>query len=77
MHGNHEHHHHDEEAVGADRTLALLGYMVTHNKSHAEELAELAASIEGEPACLIHEALAQFNEANELLDQALNLLKGE
>lgn len=68
----HEHDHHSPEEA-----LALLAYMVQHNRHHAEELHELAHSMEDEPAQLIHDAILDFNLGNEKLDEALKLLKGE
>ena len=69
---DHEHEHHSPEEA-----LALLAYMVQHNRHHAEELHELAHSMEDEPAQLIHDAILDFNLGNEKLDEALKLLKGE
>ena len=60
-----------------EEALALLAYMVQHNRHHAEELHELAHSMEDEPAQLIHDAILDFNLGNEKLDEALKLLKGE
>ena len=69
---DHDHAHHSPEEA-----LALLAYMVQHNRHHAEELHELAHSMEDEPAQLIHDAILDFNLGNEKLDEALKLLKGE
>lgn len=55
----HEHGHdhgHTHEHHSPEETVALLAYMVTHNQHHAEELHELAHSVEGEAAQLLHEA---------------------
>lgn len=68
----HTHDHHSPEEV-----LALLAYMVQHNRHHAEELHELAHSMDDEAAQLIHDAILDFNLGNEKLDEALKLLKGE
>ena len=57
--------------------LALLAYMVQHNRHHAEELHELAHSMDDEAAQLIHDAILDFDLGNEKLDEALKLLKGE
>ena len=76
----HEHGHdhwHTHEHHSPEETVALLAYMVTHNQLHAEELHELAHSMEDEPAQLIHDAILDFNLGNEKLDEALKLLKGE
>lgn len=68
----HTHEHHSPE-----ETVALLAYMVTHNQHHAEELHELAHSVEGEAAQLLHEAVVDLTVGNEKLAEALRILKGE
>ena len=74
----HEHHHdHEHRSHSPEETLALLNYMIDHNKHHAEELHELAHSTGDEAAKLIHEAVVQFNAGNALLEKALVLLKEE
>ncbi len=70
----HEHHH---EHTSAEETLALLTYMLGHNRHHAEELHELAHGVEGEAADLLHGAVADLGSSNEKLARALALLKGE
>ena len=83
---NHEHthadgttrthsHDHDHQHHSPEEALALLSYMVQHNRHHAEELHELAHSLEDEPAQLLHDAILDFNLGNEKLDEALKLLK--
>ena len=75
---DHDHgHEHTHAQHSPEETLALLAYMVQHNRHHAEELHELAHSMEDEPAQLIHDAILDFNLGNEKLDEALKLLKGE
>ena len=74
----HEGHTHSHEQFGDfDKTKTLLTYMLDHNRHHAEELHELAHSLEDEPAQLLHDAILDFNLGNEKLDEALKLLKGE
>ena len=74
----HEHgHSHEHREHSPEETLALLRYMIDHNKHHAEELHELAHSIGGDAASLIHDAIVDFNLANEKLEEALQILKGE
>ena len=70
-------HDHDHQHHSPEEALALLSYMVQHNRHHAEELHELAHSLEDEPAQLLHDAILDFNLGNEKLDEALKLLKGE
>ena len=71
---DHEHHH---EHSSPEETLALLTYMLGHNRHHAEELHELAHGTEGEASELLHAAVADFERGNEKLERALTLLKGE
>ena len=79
-------HHHDHEHAhdrhSPEETLALLGYMADHNRQHAQELHELAHSVDGEAAQLLHEAVGHIQgryveaEPPELAE-ALRILKGE
>lgn len=74
----HEHtHDHEHKTHSPEETLALLAYMIDHNRHHAEELHELAHSAGEEPEKLIHEAVELFDAGNEKLARALELLKGE
>ena len=77
-HHDHDHDHpHDHGHTGLEERVAMLTYMLGHNQHHAQELHELAHSMEDEPAQLIHDAILDFNLGNEKLDEALKLLKGE
>lgn len=76
----HDHHHdHDHPHIhqhhSPQETLALLGYMVSHNQHHAQELHDLAHSVEGEAQQLLHEALVDLTVSNEKLAEALRILK--
>ena len=73
---DHDHHHHQGHA-SPEESLALLTYMLGHNRHHAEELHELAHSVEGEAAQLLHEAVVDLTVGNEKLAEALRILKGE
>lgn len=59
------------------QSVALLGYMVKHNRHHEEELSELAKTVDEESAALISEALALFHEGNEKLEAALLRMEKE
>ena len=75
---DHDHDHsHEHASHSQEETLALLTYMISHNKHHAEELHDLAHSADSEAAALIHEAVALFDTGNEKLEKALNIMKGE
>ena len=76
----HEHTHehgHTHEVHSPEDTVALLTYMVGHNQHHAEELHELAHSVEGEAQQLLHEAVVELTLGNEKLAEALRILKEE
>ena len=78
----HEHEHTHEhgrthEVHSPEETVALLTYMVGHNQHHAEELHELAHSVEGEAQQLLHEAVVELTLGNEKLAEALRILKEE
>ena len=75
---DHDHgHEHTHAQHSPEEALALLAYMVQHNRHHAEELHELAHSVEGEAAQLLHEAVVDLTVGNEKLAEALRILKGE
>lgn len=80
---SHEHHHEHlpADANVSQKTVALLGYMVEHNKAHAEEVHDLAHALSAagkeEEASLIHRGVALYREGNELLARALAALKEE
>ena len=79
---DHEHGHcHDHEHPHAHDVHSpeetLLTYMLGHNRHHAEELHELAHSVDGEAQQLLHDAVVDFTLGNEKLEEALRILKGE
>ena len=76
-HAHHDHKHHEHTAEGASReeTLALLSYMVSHNKHHAEELSDLSAHVSGEARSCLLQAIKLFGEGNQELEKALTLMK--
>ena len=77
---SHAHSHeyaHDHEIPapgGAERTRALLAYMIDHNDHHAEELAELTDSLDGRARKKLLEAIGNFEVANVQLREVLALL---
>lgn len=80
-HGEHPHHHHHDGAQGtvSDQTVALVSYMLDHNRSHAEEIHGLAHKLEAmgqhEAAALIEQGVTCYGQGNDLLAQALALLQ--
>ena len=73
----HPHEHGHGGASTQEEKLALLNYMLGHNRAHAEELHELAHGLEGAPGELLHAAVEAYERGNEKLAEALGLLKGE
>lgn len=61
--------------VSSNEVIALLSYMIDHNKHHEEELSELTESMSDEAAKLVREALRDFKFGNELLGKALSILQ--
>lgn len=82
-HGHeHQHEHPGNGGMNTDQqTLALLKYMLEHNRHHAEELHDLAHQLNGQgkgaAADRIHEAIHSFNEGNDLLEQALTAIESD
>lgn len=75
---SHEHCHgcggcHREETP-ADKTIALLNYMVDHNRHHVMELEELSEEVDGVAAEKIAKAIETFCAANEQLADALRAM---
>lgn len=71
----HDHQHSHELPEGADRTLAVLTYMLDHNVHHCAELREMAAALTGEAQHQLLHAVEAFEEANSHLSKAIALLK--
>lgn len=74
-HGHHDHDHHTFESP--EQRDALLAYLIDHERSHADELHEMAHQIDGEAAALIHEAVELFVKGADKLEASLKVLKGE
>lgn len=75
---NHTHNHeHSHSHTSPEETLALLKYMLGHNRHHAKDLHGIAHNTDGEASELIHQAVKDFEAGNDKLEQALKLLKGE
>ena len=71
----HEHHHDHGDMPPAERTKALLSYMIDHNEHHAEELAELVDSLEGAARKRLLEAIGSFEAGNVQLREVLELME--
>lgn len=80
-HGGHVHEHthadgttHSHAAASSpEEALALLTYMLSHNRHHAEELHDLAHCFDDVAEDLIHQAVDKLGESNDLIEQALSL----
>ena len=77
----HDHDHdfdHLEIPTMAVKDLALLEYMLDHNKQHANELADTAGRLVDEgfadAAAMINEAVNFFNQANVKMENAVALI---
>lgn len=79
--GGHGHEHAHGRELTPEQTLALLSYTLEHNRSHAEELHDLGHALAGqgraEAAEKLREAVHCFEQGNEKLSEALELIKGE
>jgi len=85
-HGHdHEHDHEHSRATGSGnaagasaKDLALLKYMLDHNKQHARELSEtggrLASAGFSDAADRITDAVHYFDHANESLEKAIDIV---
>ena len=86
-HGHTHEHTHDHccgaghKAQSPEENLALLNYMLEHNRHHGEDLHELYHSLEAagntDTAKLVGEALHYYDHGNEKLAEAAKLLGGE
>ena len=85
---DHGHHHHDHECgcgcgCGGhdqpDENVAILTYMLDHNRHHALELKEIAAHLrtvgKEEAAAQIEKGVEDFEKGNMRLSIALSLVK--
>ena len=83
---DHDHHHH-HEGCGCgcgghemqDENVAILAYMLDHNRHHAMELKEIAAHLRAEgkddAAAQIEKGVEDFEKGNMRLSIALSLVK--
>ena len=86
-HGHHHHDHDHECGCGCgcggheqvDENVAILTYMLDHNKHHALELKEIAAHLrevgKDEAAAQIEKGVEDFEKGNMRLSIALSLVK--
>ena len=84
-HGHDNHHHHEGCGCGCggheqqDENVAVLAYMLDHNKHHALELKEIAKHLrevgKDEAAAQIEKGVEDFEKGNMRLSIALSLVK--
>ena len=84
-HGHDHHHHHEGCGCGCgghdqpDENVAILTYMLDHNRHHALELKEIAAHLrtvgKEEAAAQIENGVEDFEKGNMRLSIALSLVK--
>ena len=65
------HTHAHTSATSPEEALALLTYMLSHNRHHAEELHDLAHCFDEVSGDLIHQAVDKLGESNDLIEQVL------
>ncbi len=72
-------HGHEHAAQSPEETMALLTYMLDHNRHHGEDLHEIYHALEAagknDAAAVLHEAMHLYGHANDMLEKALDLLK--
>lgn len=75
----HEHHHeheHTHEHSHSEITPAiLLAHMIDHNRNHVSELEAVAATLSGEAAEKMAEAMALLRQGNDKLAEVLDQIK--
>ena len=54
--------------------VALLRYMIDHNKHHTDELYDLAGKLDGDAKQLVHAAVIQYEQGTDKLEQALKAM---
>ena len=76
---HHEHVHGAAPELSPEQTVALMSYMLEHNRSHAEELHNIAHALDAqgrhEAANLVGDAVHYFGHCNDKLEEALRLVK--
>lgn len=76
---SHEHSHNHEHSHGGhsemEKVLALMDYMLHHNREHTEELKKMAEKLneasKKEAAALLSESAGFFSKGNDKLAEAL------
>ena len=73
----HHHEHGDTPELTPEQTLALMSYMLDHNRHHADELHDICHALEDagktEAAAALADALHEYDHGNSKLEKALEL----
>ncbi len=82
VHGDADHEHVlDENATPLEELLVMMKYLVSHNDAHAQEVADLARSLQGAGKYGVYDeimdAVADFDMVNAKLDAILGQLMAE
>ena len=77
-HGNS---HAEQQPMSREEILALLSYMLDHNRHHTEELHRLFHALDDDgcydAADELENAMRYYNSGNDALENALDLAKSE
>lgn len=71
MHGHHDHH----RKLEGKEVEILLKHMLEHNKSHSQELHQIAHGLEEEKQRLLHDVVRLYEEADRRFEEALHSLE--
>ena len=79
LHDAAQEHDHDHSSAGDEKeTFALIRYMLSHNRHHAEELKGLADKLSDmgklEAADILSEGISCFEKGNSLLESVVSLI---
>ena len=73
----HHHEHGDTPELTPEQTLALMSYMLDHNRHHADELHDICHALEDagktEAAAALAEALHEYDHGNSKLEKPSSL----
>jgi len=62
---------HHEVSTPEEERLALIAYLLDHNRQHAQEIEELAQTFETKKAEPLYEAVAHYAEGNAAVEAFL------
>ena len=71
------HHHHDTTPASKEEAIALLAYMIDHNRHHAEELLDISDAFDSEIQERIHKAADAISASTDDLQVILDEIRGK